>query len=103
MNNQLESPNMMELLKQKNRKSLNDIEMSLGETRIISIPTQVREEEMNLLRTAVNFQPELYKRIDEIPTRMEMNEYMNQAINIDMDYYQRMVDAYQKKLTEIKT
>lgn len=103
MSNESESPNMMEALKQKNRKSLNGIEMSLGETKIISIPTQVREEEMNLLRTAVKFQPELYAQIAEIPTREEMDKYMDQVINIDMDYYQRTVDAYRKELTEIKT
>ena len=63
MNYESGNQNMMEMLKQTNKKSLNGIEMSLGETRIISIPTQVREAEMELLRTAVNFQPELYKRI----------------------------------------
>ena len=77
--------------------------MSLGETRIISIPTQVREAEMELLRTAVNFQPELYKRIDEIPTRMEMDEYMEQAVNIDTEYYTKMVNTYREELVQVKT
>ena len=93
---------MMTDLKQKYKKSLNGIEMSLGETRIITIPTQVREAEMELLRTAVNFQPELYKRIDEIPTRTEMDKYMDQAVNIDTEYYTKMVNAYREELTALR-
>ncbi len=92
----------MDSLKQKNKKSLNGIEMSLGETKIITIPTQVREEELNLLRTAVNFQPELYEKISMIPTRKEMDVYMKEVLNIDVDYYQKMVDAYQKELTTLR-
>ena len=103
MNYESGNQNMMEMLKQTNKKSLNGIEVSLGETRIISIPTQVREAEMELLRTAVNFQPELYKRIDKIPTRTEMDEYMEQAVNIDTEYYTKMVNTYREELAQVKT
>ena len=102
MNYESGKASTLDLLKQKNRNSLGGIEASLGETKIISIPTQVRESEMELLRTAVDFQPELYERIDEIPTREEMDKYMEETLNIDMNYYQKTVDAYRKELTSLK-
>ena len=102
MNYNSGKPNIMDSLKQKNKKSLNGIEMSLGETKIVTIPTQVREEELNLLRTAVNFQPELYEKISMIPTRKEMDLYMKEVLNIDVNYYQKMVDTYQKELTTLR-
>ena len=102
MNYESGKSNIMDSLKQKNKKSLNGIEMSLGETKIITIPTQVREEEMNLLRTAVNFQPELYEKISMIPTRKEMDRYMKEVLNIDVDYYQKMVDTYREELTTLR-
>lgn len=55
----------LENLKQRNSNSLTAIELLSGETKVISIPSQVREEELNLLRTAITFQPELYNMISK--------------------------------------
>ncbi len=68
MNSDTGKNNILESLKQRNSNSLTAIELLSGETKVISIPSQVREEELSLLRTAITFQPELYNLISRIST-----------------------------------
>ena len=41
-----------------------------------AIPEEWREEEMNLLRQAVQFQPTLYKQIDTLATRQDLQHLL---------------------------
>ena len=43
---------------------------------VYAIPEEWREEEMNLLRHAVQFQPTLYKQIDTLATRQDLQHLL---------------------------
>ena len=43
---------------------------------VYAIPEEWREEEMNLLRQAVQFQPTLYKQIDTLATRQDWQDLL---------------------------
>ena len=43
---------------------------------VYAIPEEWREEEMNLLRHAVQFQPTLYKQIDTLATRQDWQDLL---------------------------
>ena len=43
---------------------------------VYAIPEEWREEEMNLLRRAVQFQPTLYKQIDTLATRQDWQDLL---------------------------
>ena len=43
---------------------------------VYAIPEEWREEEMNLLRQAVQFQPTLYKQIDTLATRQDLQHLL---------------------------
>ena len=43
---------------------------------VYAIPEEWREEEMNLLRRAVKFQPELYKMIDTLATQQDWQDLL---------------------------
>ena len=85
MNSDTGKNNILESLKQRNSNSLTAIELLSGETKVISIPSQVREEELTLLRTAITFQPELYNMISKISTDDQIAEYLERILEINKD------------------
>ena len=85
MNSDTGKNNILENLKQRNSNSLTAIELLSGETKVISIPSQVRGEELTLLRTAITFQPELYNMISKISTDDQMVEYLERIMEINKD------------------
>ena len=92
MNYESGNPNMMTDLKQKYKKSLNEIEMSLGETRIISIPTQVREAEMELLKKEdISFI--VLARYMQIISDEMIAEYPHHIINIHHSFLPAFIGA----------
>lgn len=85
MNSDTGKNNILKSLKQRNSNSLTAIELLSGETKVISILSQVREEELNLLRTAITFQPELYNLISKISTDDQIAEYLERILEINKD------------------
>ena len=99
MNSDTGKNNILESLKQRNSNSLTAIELLSGETKVISIPSQVREEELNLLRAAITFQPELYNLISKISTDDQMVKYLERILEINKD---NMKTISQNCQTELK-
>ena len=62
----------MEALIQANGQAVETRQRIPYEMVVYAIPEEWREEEMNLLRHAVQFQPTLYKQIDTLATRQDL-------------------------------
>ena len=101
MNSDTGKNNILESLKQRNSNSLRAIELLSGETKVISIPSQVREEELNLLRTAITFQPELYNLISKISTDDQMVKYLERILEINKDNMESISKSCQSELKKI--
>ena len=101
MNSDTGKNNILESLKQRNSNSLTAIELLSGETKVISISSQVREEELNLLRTAITFQPELYNLISKISTDDQMVDYLERILEINKDYMESISKSCQSELKKI--
>lgn len=101
MNSDTGKNNILESLKQRNSNSLTAIELLSGETKVISIPSQVREEELNLLRTAITFQPELYNLISKISTDDQMVDYLERILEINKDNMESISKSCQSELKKI--
>ena len=66
------SATAMEPLIQANGQAVETRQRIPYEMVVYAIPEEWREEEMNLLRQAVQFQPTLYKQIDTLATRQDL-------------------------------
>ena len=66
------SATAMEALIQANGQAVETRQRIPYEMVVYAIPEEWREEEMNLLRHAVQFQPTLYKQIDTLATRQDL-------------------------------
>ena len=70
------SATAMEALIQANGQAVETRQRIPYEMVVYAIPEEWREEEMNLLRRAVKFQPELYKMIDMLATRRDWQDLL---------------------------
>ena len=70
------SATAMEALIQANGQAVETRQRIPYEMVVYAIPEEWREEEMNLLRRAVKFQPELYKMIDTLATRQDWQDLL---------------------------
>ena len=66
------SATAMEALIQANGQAVETRQRIPYEMVVYAIPEEWREAEMNLLRQAVQFQPTLYKQIDTLATRQDL-------------------------------
>ena len=64
----------------KNSAHLEKIETA-QEPKIVTMPYDRRQEEIELLRTAVQFQPTLYMLIKQLATQKDMERYMRKTAN----------------------
>ena len=70
------SATAMEALIQANGQAVETRQRIPYEMVVYAIPEEWREEEMNLLRRAVQFQPTLYKQIDALATRQDLQHLL---------------------------
>ena len=70
------SATAMEALIQANGQAVETRQRIPYEMVVYAIPEEWREEEMNLLRHAVQFQPTLYKQIDTLATRQDWQDLL---------------------------
>ena len=70
------SATAMEALIQANGQAVETRQRIPYEMVVYAIPEEWREEEMNLLRQAVQFQPTLYKQIDTLATRQDFQHLL---------------------------
>lgn len=86
MNLKSESDNMsatsLEALIQANGQAMETRQRIPYEMVVYAIPEEWREEEMTLLRNAVEFQPTLYGMIDTLATRQELQQIQAQQLHM---------------------
>lgn len=86
MNFKSESDNMsatsLEALIQANGQAMETRQRIPYEMVVYAIPEEWREEEMTLLRNAVEFQPTLYGMIDTLATRQELQQIQAQQLHM---------------------
>lgn len=86
MNFKYESGNMsatsLEALIQANGQAMETRQRIPYEMVVYAIPEEWREEEMMLLRNAVEFQPTLYGMIDTLATRQELQQIQAQQLHM---------------------
>ena len=86
MNLKYESGNMsatsLEALIQANGQAMETRQRIPYEMVVYAIPEEWREEEMMLLRNAVEFQPTLYGMIDTLATRQELQQIQAQQLHM---------------------
>lgn len=86
MNLKSESDNMsatsLEALIQANGQAMETRQRIPYEMVVYAIPEEWREEEMMLLRNAVEFQPTLYGMIDTLATRQELQQIQAQQLHM---------------------
>lgn len=70
------SATAMEALIQANGQAVETRQRIPYEMVVYAIPEEWREEEMSLLRRAVQFQPTLYKQIDTLATRQDWQDLL---------------------------
>ena len=70
------SATAMEALIQANGQAVGTRQRIPYEMVVYAIPEEWREEEMNLLRHAAQFQPTLYKQIDTLATRQDWQDLL---------------------------
>ena len=70
------SATAMDALIQANGQAVETRQRIPYEMVVYAIPEEWREEEMNLLRHAVQFQPTLYKQIDTLATRQDLQHLL---------------------------
>ena len=70
------SATAMEALIQANGQAVETRQRIPYEMVVYAIPEEWREEETNLLRQAVQFQPTLYKQIDTLATRQDLQHLL---------------------------
>lgn len=86
MNFKYENNNMsatsLEALIQANGQAMETRQRIPYEMVVYAIPEEWREEEMMLLRNAVEFQPTLYGMIDTLATRQELQQIQAQQLHM---------------------
>ena len=86
MNFKYENNNMsatsLEALIQANGQAMETRQRIPSEMVVYAIPEEWREEEMMLLRNAVEFQPTLYGMIDTLATRQELQQIQAQQLRM---------------------
>jgi len=95
MNSDYESNNMtatsLEALIQANGQAVETRQRIPYEVTVYAIPEQWREEEVNMLRTAVEFQPTLYRMIGKLATQQELQQIQEKYLyTIRMDHQEHL-------------
>lgn len=95
MNSDYESNDMnatsLEALIQVNGQAVETRQRIPSEMTVYAIPEQWREEEVKMLRTAVEFQPTLYRMISKLATQQELQQMQEQYLyTIRMDQQEHL-------------
>lgn len=95
MNSEYEQNDMdatsLEALIQANGQALETRQRIPYEMAVYAIPEQWREEEVKMLRTAVEFQPTLYRMIGKLASRQELQQMQEEILyTIRMDQQEHL-------------
>ena len=79
----------LENLVQQNEDAISVIEYQEYEPQVFAIPVRQRTEEFNLLKQAASFQPTLYRKIDALATRKELQDFVSEITDIEARYMEQ--------------
>ena len=85
----------LDRLKAANAEHMEKIETA-QEPKIVTMPYDRRQEEIELLRTAVQFQPTLYMLIKQLATQKDMERYLNQTVATEEEYMRKTANSFLK-------
>ncbi len=104
-----ESPgnSLLASLVQQNAEALEQIERTPYQPIVYAIPQEQREEEFKLLQQAVTFQPELYRRMEPLATKKELQWSLRELQSRQEDFLEQAVDRLtatnQETVTETRS
>ena len=81
----------MGTLKQKNTRTLSELEQIPYQPQVYAIPIEQRKRESKLLADAVEFQPKLYQLIEQLATWEELSDHCTKIQNIEAEYMENTV------------
>ncbi len=82
----------MASLLQQSAEALEQIERTPYQPIVYAIPQEQREEEFKLLQQAVTFQPELYRRMEPLATKKELQWSLRELLSRQEDFLEQAVD-----------
>ena len=94
------SATAMEALIQANGRAVETRQRIPYEMVVYAIPEEWREEEMNLLRRAVQFQPTLYKQLDTLATRQDWQDLLTDQRTVLQTESQEMQNSMRRILQQ---
>lgn len=83
----------LESLMRKNAEALQKLEMLPYDVQVYAIPVEQRTQELELLKAASEFQPELYRLLQELATRRELAGHIAEILKLNMSMMEEMMDA----------
>lgn len=89
----LQTNSTLESLMRKNSEALQNLEMLPYDVQVYAIPVEQRAQELELLKAAAEFQPELYRMLRELATRRELAGYTTQIGEIMTDHMEEALTA----------
>ena len=95
MNSQSEKKSfdsLVDALVEKNNQSMAEIELKPYTPTVYAIPGPMWESMMEMLKTACTFQPTLYRKLEPLATRDELQEYVEDIRELEGQYMQTTVD-----------
>ena len=98
--NRSQGKSLIRNLTEKNRELMNTIEKAEAPT-AVKIPYERRQAEIELLKAASQFQPELYRLISQLATREDLADLINEIAQSEDDYLKKMTANYSKQCQEM--
>lgn len=86
------SDSLVDALVEKNSQSMAEIELKPYTPTVYAIPEPIWASMMEMLKTACTFQPTLYKKLEHLATRDELQEYVEDIRELEGQYMQTTVD-----------
>ena len=87
----------LDRLIQQNAEAMDIMQRTPYKLEVWAIPDYIRQQEQRLLNQAIQFQPTLYRMIDQLPTREEAEEYVYQLEN----HNERTMQSIQTSLRQV--
>ena len=89
----LQTNSTLESLMRKNSEALQNLEMLPYDVQVYAIPVEQRSQELELLKAAAEFQPELYRTLRELATRRELAGHVAEIMKLNTSMMEETMDA----------
>lgn len=89
--NKSQKNSAVDLLIQKNAEAITELELQPYQPVVYAIPVTQRTTELNLAKQIVTFQPTLYRMIDKLATKKELEDRFQEIQEIEMSYMENTV------------